>query len=160
AISSDMLPRAKPKIVPLPVPRPAALEPEKMNTASIEQHDAISSDMPPRAKPKIVPLPVPRPAALEPKKMNTASVKQHYAISRDMPPRAKPKIVPLPVPRSAALAKVPTPKTAATVKIENTGKRKRPESTVKARPVRITSTTEKRGWVNFGTFKNGNWVEK
>jgi hypothetical protein len=24
----------------------------------------------------------------------------------------------------------------------------------------ITGTTEKRGWVNFGTFKNGNWVEK
>jgi hypothetical protein len=24
----------------------------------------------------------------------------------------------------------------------------------------ITSTTEKRGWVNFGTFKDGHWVEK
>jgi hypothetical protein len=92
--------------------------------------------------------------------MNTASVEQHDAISSDMPPRAKPKIVPLPVPRPAALAKVPMPKTAARVEIGNTAKPKRPERTVRAQPVPITSTTEKRGWVNFGTFKNGNWVEK
>src|SRR5262249_28748287 len=99
-------------------------------------------------------------ASIEPGNMNTASVKQHDAISRDMPPRAKPKIVPLPVPRPAALAKVPTPKTAARVTIGNTAKAKRPVSTVRAQPMPITSTTEKRGWVNFGTFKNGNWVEK
>ena len=40
------------------------IQPEKMNSASVERHDAlISSDMPPRAIAKIVPLPVPRPAA-------------------------------------------------------------------------------------------------
>jgi hypothetical protein len=98
-------------------------------------------------------------ASIEPEKMDIASLEQHDA-SSDMPPRAKPKIVPLPVPRPAALAKVPTPKTAARVKIENTANRERPESTVRAQPMPITSTTEKRGWVNFGTFKNGNWVEK
>src|SRR5262245_60629429 len=37
-----------------PLSQTAFIEPEKMNTASVEQHDA-SSDMPPRAKPKIVP---------------------------------------------------------------------------------------------------------
>jgi len=42
----------------------APIQPEKMNSASVERHDAlISSDMPPRAIAKIVPLPVPRPAA-------------------------------------------------------------------------------------------------
>src|SRR5262245_34941798 len=101
----------------------------------------------------------PSPAAsIEPEKMNTASVEQHDAISSDMTPRAKPKIVPLPVPRPAA--KAPGPKTAARVKIGKTAKRKLPESTVRAQPVPTTSTTEKRGWVNFGTVKNGNWVEK
>ena len=76
-------------------------------------------------------------AFIEPEKMKTAPVEQHDAISSDMPSQAKPKIVPLPVPRPAA--KAPGPKTAA---------------------MPTTSTTEKRGWVNFGTFKNGNWVEK
>ena len=99
-------------------------------------------------------------ASIEPEKMNIAPREQHDTISSDMPPRAKPKILPLPVPRPAALAKVPTPKTAAKVKIEDTVIRERPESTVRAQPMPITSTTEKRGWVNFGTFKNGNWVEK
>jgi hypothetical protein len=66
-------------------------------------------------------------ASIEPEKMNTASVEQHATISSDMPPRAKPK---------------------------------RPESAVRAQPTSVTSTTEKRGWVNFGTFTNGNWVEK
>jgi hypothetical protein len=97
-------------------------------------------------------------ASIEPEKMKSASVEQHDAISRDMPPRAKPKIGPLPVPRPAAKASRPT--MAARVKIGKTAKRKRPESTVKAQPVPIASTSEKRGWVNFGTFKNGNWVEK
>ena len=42
----------------------APIQPEKINSASVERHDAlISSDMPPRAIAKIVPLPVPRPAA-------------------------------------------------------------------------------------------------
>jgi hypothetical protein len=97
-------------------------------------------------------------ASIEPEKMNTASVEQHDAIPSDTPPRAKPKIVPLPVPRPTA--KAPGPKTAATVKIGKTAKRKRPESTIRAQPVPTTSTNEKRGWVNFGTVKNGNWVEK
>jgi len=97
-------------------------------------------------------------ASIKPEEMNTASVEQHDAISSDMPPRAKPKVVPLPVPRPAA--KAPGPKTAARVKIGKTAKRKRPESIGRARPVPTTSTTEKRGWVNFGTIKNGNWVEK
>jgi hypothetical protein len=97
-------------------------------------------------------------AFIEPEKMNTASVEQQDVSSSDMPSRAKPKIVPLPVSRPAA--KVPGPKTAARVKIENTGKPRRRESTVRAQPIPITSTIEKRGWVNFGTFKNGNWVEK
>jgi hypothetical protein len=97
-------------------------------------------------------------ASIEPEKMNTASVEQHDAISSDMPPRAKPKIVPLPVPRPTA--KAPGPKTAARVKIGKTAKRKLLESTVRAQPVPTTSTNEKRGWVNFGTVKNGNWVEK
>jgi hypothetical protein len=117
-----------------------------------------------------------QPASIEPEKMNTASIEQHDAISSDAP-RAKPKIVPLPVPRPAALAKVPTPETAARVAmprsgvrdkfrrgqplaVANTAKPERPESTVRAQRVPVTSTTEKRGWVNFGTFKNGNWVEK
>jgi hypothetical protein len=99
-------------------------------------------------------------ASIEPEKMHIASLEQHDATSSDMPPLPKPKIVLLPVPRPAALAKVRTPKTAAMVKIENTANRKRPESTVRAKPVPIPSTTEKRGWVNFGTFANGNWVEK
>src|SRR5262249_14194074 len=99
-------------------------------------------------------------ASIEPEKMNTASIEQQDVSASDMLSRAKPKVVPLPVPRPAALAKVPTPKTAARVKIENTAKPKQPESTVRAQPLPITSTTEKRGWVNFGTFKNGNWVEK
>jgi hypothetical protein len=89
--------------------------------------------------------------------MKSASVEQHDAISRDMPPRAKPKIVPLPVPRPAAKA---SRTMAARAKIGNTAKRKRSESTVKAEPVPIASTSEKRGWVNFGTFTNGKWVEK
>jgi hypothetical protein len=97
-------------------------------------------------------------ASIKPEKMNTASVEQHDAIPSDTPPRAKPKVVPLPVPRPAA--KAPGPKTAARVKIGKTAKRKRPESIVRAQPVPTTSTTEKRGWVNFGTVKNGNWVEK
>jgi hypothetical protein len=60
----------------------APVEPEKMNTASVERQDAlISSDMPPQ-------------------------------VSSDMPPQAIAKIVPLPVPRPAALAKPSTPKTA------------------------------------------------
>ena len=96
-------------------------------------------------------------AIIEPEKMNTAPVEQHDAISSDIPPRAKPKIVPLPVPRPA---EAPGPKTAARVKIGNTAKPRRPESTARVQPMPITSTTEKRGWANFGTFKNGNWVEK
>jgi cell division protein FtsN len=115
------------------------------------------------ASPEQIETPVQPPsqtASIEPEKMNTASVEQHAAISSDMPPRAKPKVVPVPAPRPASLAKVPTPKTAARVTIGNTVKPKRPESAVRAQPMPTTSTTEKRGWVNFGTFKNGNWVEK
>jgi hypothetical protein len=48
-----------------PSSQTAPIEPEKMNSASVERHDALpSSDMPPRATAKIVPLPVPRPAAV------------------------------------------------------------------------------------------------
>jgi hypothetical protein len=48
-----------------PSSQTAPIEPEKMNTASVERHDALpSSYMPPRATAKIVPLPVPRPAAV------------------------------------------------------------------------------------------------
>lgn len=48
-----------------PSSQTAPIEPEKVNTASAERHDAlISSDMPPPAIAKIAPLPVPRPAAL------------------------------------------------------------------------------------------------
>jgi hypothetical protein len=117
-----------------------------------------------------------QPASIEPEKMNTASIEQHDAISSDAP-RAKPKIVPLPVPRPAALAKAPAPETAARVAmprsgvrdkfrrgqplaVANTAKPKRPASPVTAQPIAVTSATEKRGWVNFGTFQNGNWVEK
>jgi hypothetical protein len=101
-----------------------------------------------------------QPASIEPEKINTASVEEHDATSSGMPPRAKPKIVPLPAPRPAALAKVPTPKTAARVTIGNTAKPKRPESAIRAQLMPITSTTEKRGWVNIGTFTNGKWIEK
>jgi hypothetical protein len=106
-------------------------------------------------------------APLEPEKMNTASVERYDAA----------KIVPLPVPRPSALAKASTPETAARVAmprsgvrakfrrgqplaVANTAKPKRPASPVTAQPMPITSTTEKRGWVNFGTLKNANWVEK
>jgi pimeloyl-ACP methyl ester carboxylesterase len=48
-----------------PSSQTAPIEPEKMNTASVERHDALlSTEMPPRATAKIVPLPVPRPAAV------------------------------------------------------------------------------------------------
>jgi hypothetical protein len=45
-----------------PSSQTAPIGPEKMNTASVERHDA--SDMSPRAKAEIVPLPVPRPAVV------------------------------------------------------------------------------------------------
>jgi len=54
-----------------PSSQTAPIEPEKMNTTSVERDDALlssdvplSSDMPPRATAKIVPLPLPRPAAM------------------------------------------------------------------------------------------------
>ena len=48
-----------------PSSQTAPIAPEKMNTASVERHDALlSSDMPLRATAKVVPLPVPRPAAV------------------------------------------------------------------------------------------------
>ena len=48
-----------------PSSQTAPIAPEKINTASVERHDALlSSDEPLRATAKIVPLPVPRPGAV------------------------------------------------------------------------------------------------
>jgi len=99
-----------------PSSQTAPIAPEKMNTASVERHDALlSSDMPLRATAKIVPLPVPRPAAVA-----KASA-----------------------PKTAARVAMPRSGVGATFRrdqIGNTAKPKRPASTVTAQPMQAADS--------------------
>jgi hypothetical protein len=95
----------------------APIEPEKMNTASVERQDALMpSDLPPRAIAKIVPLPVPRPAAM----------------AKAPKPAAR-----LAMPKSGVGAKF---QRGHSVAIANTAKPKHPASTVTAQPVQATDS--------------------
>jgi hypothetical protein len=109
----------------------APIQPEKMNSASVERHDAlISSDMPPRAK--IVPLPVPRPAALA--KAWTSKTAARVAM-----------------PRSGVGAEF---RRDQSLPIAQTAKPKRPASIAPVRPVQATD----RGTVmsNYGYSASAN----
>ena len=95
------------------------IEPEKMNTASVERHDArLSSDIPPRATAKIVPLPVPRPAT----------------VPKALTPKTAVRVA---MPRSGAGADL---RRGESLPIAKTAKSKRPVSTVTARPIQATNS--------------------
>ena len=102
-----------------PSSQTAPIEPEKMNTASVERHDArLSSDMPPRATAKIVPLPVPRPAT----------------VPKALTPKTAVRVA---MPRSGAGADL---RRGESLPIAKTAKSKRPVSTVTARPIQATDS--------------------
>lgn len=102
-----------------PSSQTAPIEPEKMNTASVERHDALlSSDMPPRATAKIVPLPVPRPAA----------------VPKALTPKTAARVA---MPRRGFRAKFGR---SQSLPIANTAKPKRPASTVTAQPMQATDS--------------------
>jgi len=102
-----------------PSSQTAPIAPEKMNTASVEPHDAVLySDMPPRATAKIVPLPVPRPAA----------------VAKALTPKTAARVA---MPRRGVRAKFGR---SQSLPIANTAKPKRPASTVTARPMQATDS--------------------
>ena len=102
-----------------PSSQTAPIAPEKMNTASVEPHDAVLySDMPPRATAKIVPLPVPRPAA----------------VAKALTPKTAARVA---MPRRGVRAKFGR---SQSLPIANTAKPKRPASTVTAQPMQATDS--------------------
>jgi len=102
-----------------PSSQTAPIAPEKMNTASVEPHDALLySDMPPRATAKIVPLPVPRPAA----------------VAKALTPKTAARVA---MPRRGDRAKFGR---SQSLPIANTAKPKRPASTVTAQSMQATDS--------------------
>ncbi len=102
-----------------PSSQTAPIAPEKMNTASVEPHDAVLySHMPLRATAKIVPLPVPRPAA----------------VAKALTPKTAARVA---MPRRGVRAKFGR---SQSLPIANTAKPKRPPGTVTAQPVQATDS--------------------
>jgi hypothetical protein len=103
-----------------PSSQTAPIEPEKMNTASVERHDALlSSDMPPRAT-AIVPLPVPRPAA----------------VAKALTPKTAARVA---KPRSGVGAEF---RRRESLPIANTAKPNRPARTITAQPMQATASQD------------------